>query len=177
MAPSRLRLWAANGFIAIVLAVLAIDALPGSPTALRVLIQPALLRAGLAQGPWSMFSPDPDRTNRFLRAEIEYPSGDKVEWKTPIWRERGAGEVFLNHRRRSWWDRMISPDCASAWEPTCRYLARIHQPAGVQELAGTKVRLIYHEAPVPPAEDKPWPSVREIIPYDAGWILTSETLE
>jgi hypothetical protein len=36
---------------------------------------------------------------------------------------------------------------------------------------------MYQESPVPPAGVKPWPSIRESLPYDAGWLLSSETLE
>jgi hypothetical protein len=174
---ARIRLWAINTFIAAILAIVAIDALPQSPTALRVLIQPLVFAAGIVQGPWNLFAPEPDRVNRRMRAEIAYADGTKVEWSTPAWRERSAQEMFLIHRQRSWWDRMISPDYASAWEPTCRYLARRNRPNESVEIAGAKVRLIYHEAPVPPAEAKPWPSFRAPVPFDDGWLLTSETLE
>jgi hypothetical protein len=177
MTLAQLRLWAINMFIAALLAILAIDALPQSPTSLRVMIQPLVLRAGIFQGPWNLFAPEPDRVNRRLRAEIEYREGTKAEWSAPIWRERSPGEMFLLHRRRCWWDRMVVPDYAAAWESTCRYLARQSLPAGVADVSGAKVRLIYHEAPVPPAEEKPWPSIRKSIPYDDGWILTTETLE
>ena len=177
MTWARIRLWAINTFIAAMLAVLAVDALPLAPTSLRVLIQPFIAATGIAQGQWTLFAPEPDRVNRRLRAEIEYPGGTKVEWATPIWRERSAGEVFVNHRRRRWWDQVVSPDYAAAWEPSCRYLAKQNRPEGLAEISGTKVRLIYQESPVPPAEVKPWPSIRESLPYDAGWLLTSEALE
>ena len=177
MTWARIRRWAINTFIAAMLAILAIDALPLAPTSLRVLIQPFIAATGIAQGQWTLFAPEPDRVNRRLRAEIEYPGGTKVQWATPIWRERSAGEVFVNHRRRRWWDQVVSPDYAAAWEPSCRYLAKQNRPEGLAEISGTKVRLIYQESPVPPADVKPWPSIRESLPYDAGWVLTSEALE
>ena len=42
---------------------------------------------------------------------------------------------------------------------------------------GAEVKLIYREALIPSAEQKPWPSMRLAAEFDEGWILTSEKLE
>lgn len=174
---SRFRLYAINTFIAVVLAMLVIDALPQSPLGLQLAIRPLLTRLGIHQGYWTLFAPDPDRMNTRLRAEITYRDGERATWVMPDWRKVSAWEMFVTHRRRAWWSHIVSQDGGPTWEPSCRYLARQQRPDLADADRGADVRLIYQEAPIPPAEQKPWPSIREATPFDAGWILTTEKLE
>ena len=64
-----------------------------------------------------------------------------------------------------------------AWDPWCRYLARILRPDFENADRGAEVRIIYREAPVPPAELRPWPSIREPAKFDDSLVLTIEKLE
>ena len=52
-----------NAFIALVVAVIAIDTLPQSPGAIRRGLTPVLTRLGVNQGYWDLFAPEPDRAN------------------------------------------------------------------------------------------------------------------
>ena len=174
---ARLRLYAINAFIAAMLAILAIDALPQTPVGVQLLIQPTLTRLGIYQGTWTLFAPDPDRTNTRLRAEITYRDGERATWTMPDWRKVSAWEMFVTHRRRAWWSHIVSQGGGPTWEPTCRYLARQERPEMPDADHGAEVRLIYREALIPPADQKPWPSMRQAAEFDEGWILTSEKLE
>lgn len=174
---SRLRLYAINTFIAVILAVMGMAALPHTPMGLQVLVRPILARVGIKQGPWTLFSPDADRVNLRLRAEITYRDGKKATWVMPDWRNLSAWEMFTMHRERAWWSHIVSEDGGPTWEPSCRYLAKQMRPDLADADRGAEVTLIYQEAPIPPAEYKPWPSVREALPFDNGWILTREQLE
>ena len=42
---------------------------------------------------------------------------------------------------------------------------------------GAEVRVIYQEAVTPPAEERPWRSIRQPMPFDEGWVLTIEKFE
>ena len=175
--PPRVRLYAINTFIATIVAILVIDALPQSPLGLQMLLRPVLARLGIGQGPWTLFAPDPDRMNLRLRADITYRDGERRTWVMPDWRKVSAWEMFVTHRQRAWWNHIVSQDGGPTWEPSCRYLARQQRPNLADADRGAEVRLIYQEANIPPAEQKPWPSIREATPFDDGWILTTEKLE
>jgi hypothetical protein len=177
MGLTRLRLYAVNTFIAVILMILAIDTLPQSPLGLRLALQPLIVRLGIAQGPWLLFGPDPDRTNIRLRAEILYRDGQRAEWVAPDWRQQSSWEMWTGHRRHEWVDTMVYQESAAAWEPWCRHLARTLRPDLPEADRGAEVRLIYQEAVVPPAENKPWRSIREPTKFDSGWVLTIEKLE
>jgi hypothetical protein len=174
--PTRLRFYTVNTFIATLLVALAIDALP-SPLALRLRVQAILTRLGLDQGSWSLFAPDPDSINLRLRAEITYLDGERREWNAPTWRTLTPWKMFIGHRRREWIEHMMAPESEPAWKPWCREMARTMRPDLPDADRGAEVRLIYHEAPVPSAENHPWPSIRQPPGFDAGWTLTIEKLE
>jgi len=174
---TRLRLYAVNTFIAAFLLIVFVDMLPQSPLALRLAIVPVVTRLGIQQGQWTLFAPDPDRVNTRLKAEITYRDGERREWVGPDWRHVSATEKWVGHRWREWYDHMAGQNGAPAWEPWCRYLARTERPEFENSDRGAEVRVLYREAPIPPAESRPWPSIREPAPFDDGWVLTIEKLE
>jgi hypothetical protein len=171
----RLRLIAINLWIGAILLMLAIDALP-SPAGLQAAVRPLLASLGIQQGSWNLFAPEPDHVNTRLRAEIAYRDGEQRVWTSPEWRTYSAWQMFTHHRRREWLDHVTSTSAAPAWEAWCRYLARSTRPDFEHADRGAEVRVIYQEALVPPAEDRPWPSMRTPLPYDSGWTLTIEKL-
>lgn len=177
MLLARYRLYALNTFIAAIVALVAIDALPVSPLGLRLAIQPLVVKLGINQGPWRLFSPDPDRMNTRLRAEITYRDGERRTWTQPEWSRLSAWQIWVGHRHREWIDYMVSQEAAPSWPPYCRYLARTLRPELPRADQGAEVRLIYRESPVPPADVRPWKRSREPPQFDAGWILTTEKLE
>ena len=69
MRLDQLRLYVTNVLIAAFLMIVVIDTLPQSPSALRQAIGPIAARLGINQGLWTLFAPDPDRTNTQLKAE------------------------------------------------------------------------------------------------------------
>jgi len=172
----RLKRIAVNGFIAVVLAVVAIDTLPQSPTALHERLTPWLLRLGVNQGMWNLFAPEPDRVNTRLTADVTYRDGEKREWRGPSWNEVSIWQKWAGHRHVEWFDHGILPNNAPAWEPWCRHIARQARPELPDADKGAEVRLLYHEAEVPPASERPWPSMRQPMQFDEGWVLTIENL-
>jgi hypothetical protein len=173
----RLRLYVVNAFIAAILLVVVLDTLPQSPSAVRIAIAPVVARLGINQGAWNLFAPDPDRVNTRLRAEVTYRDGERRDWRGPEWRDVSAWEKWVGHRRREWFDHIALQNASPAWEPWCRHLARTQRQDLEKADRGAEVRVIYQEAAIPPAESRPWPSIREPAKFDDGWVLTIEKLE
>jgi hypothetical protein len=201
MPLARLRLFAINSFIALILAILLLDALPATPLALRLAMEPTIVRLGIHQGPWNLFAPDPDRTNRRVLAEITYRDGRKLTWVMPDPRQQTNWQKWALHRHRDYIDHLITQEAEPAWEPFCRYLARTLRPDLPQADRGAEVRVIYEEAEIPVVEgpiapltrrlkrmagwdepigelvDQPWRSYREPTPFTSSGILTIERLD
>src|SRR5882724_4955958 len=173
----RCRLYAVNAFIAAILVAVWIDTLPQSPNAVRMAITPLLVRLGIRQGVWNLFAPEPDRVNTRLRAEITYRDGERREWHGPDWSQVSAWEKWIGHRQVEWYDHVALQSGKHAWEPWCRYLARTQRPELADAENGAEVRVIYQEAVNPPADERPWPSIRQPAKFDEGWVLTIEKLE
>jgi hypothetical protein len=171
------RLYLLNAFIALVLAVVIIDTMPLSPPALREVFVPMLVRLGIKQGSWNLFAPEPDHVNTRIRAEITYRDGERREWHGPDWAKVSLWEKWVGHRRFEWYDHVILQPNAAAWESWCREIAHVARPDFEHADQGAEVRIIYAEAITPLAEIRPWPSVREQIPFNEGWVLTIEKLE
>jgi hypothetical protein len=177
MWTAPLRLYAINALIAVILLIVVIDMLPQSPSAVRLAMMPISTRLGINQGQWTLFAPEPDRVNTRLKAEITYRDDERRQWIGPDWRAVSAWEKWTGHRRREWFDHIALQTGAPAWEPWCRYLARTQRPDLEYADHGAEVRVIYREASIPPAECRPWPSIREPAKFDDGWVLTIEKLE
>lgn len=171
------RLYFLNAFIALIVAAVIIDTLPQSPFALREAISPTLVRLGIKQGSWDLFAPEPDHINTRIRAEITYRDGERRDWQGPDWTKVSTWEKWVGHRRFEWYDHAILQPNAPAWEPWCREIARLARPDFENADQGAEVRLIYAEAITPPADQRPWPSVRDPMPFNEGWVLTIEKLE
>jgi len=166
-----------NGFIAIVVAVIAIDTLPQSPGAVRRALTPVLTRLGLNQGYWDLFAPEPDRANTRLKAEITYRDGDKRTWHGPDWSTVSVWEKWAGHRRFEWYDHVVMQSAAPAWEPWCRHIVRTMRPDFPDAERGVEIRMQYMDSIIPPASEKPWPSMREKAKFEDGWVLTIEKFE
>jgi hypothetical protein len=173
---SRLRLYAVNTFLALLLPLIVIDMLPQSPTGLRMVLQPPLNWSGLYQGPWYLFAPDPDNVNHRLLVEITYRDGEQVEWKGPEWRDENVWEAWWGFRRRQWHTHLLFQNSEEALRPWCRYLARTLRPDMPDADHGAQVRVIYYEFQIPAADEQPWTSWREPAEYKDALILTTEFL-
>jgi hypothetical protein len=172
----RLRLFAVNAFIATILLFVAIDTVPQAPDAVRRGLTPLLIRIGINQGNWNLFGPEPDKVNTRWRAEITYRDGEKREWRGPNWAKVSAWDKWVGHRHVEWYDHFASNGPA-AWEPWCRRLARSERPDFPEADRGAEVKVIYEEATNPPADLRPWPSIRQPAKFDQQSVLTIEKLE
>src|SRR4051812_36568870 len=142
MSLHRLRRYTVNAFIAVALAVMAIDMLPQSPEALHAALNTWLVRFGVQQGMWNLFAPEPDRINIRLKADITYRDGEKRQWHGPDWPQMSAWEKWVAHRRFEWYDHIVLQQSAGAWESWCRYLARTERPDLPNADRDAEVRMI-----------------------------------
>ncbi len=171
---ARSRLYAINTFIAAIVAAVVIDTLPQTPLAVHRLLGPWLVRLGIRQDVWNLFAPEPDRVNTHLKAEITYRDGERREWHGPEWSKTTAWQKWVRHRDVEWYDHAGLRSGAASWESWCRYIARTERPDLPDADRGAEVRMIYQESIIPPAEDRPWPSIRKPPVFDEGWVLTIE---
>jgi len=174
---SPARRYAVNAFIATVLFILLIDTLPQSPQAVRMALDPWLVRLGIRQSVWNLFAPEPDHVNTRLKAEITYRDGEKRQWNGPDWSQASAWEKWAGHRHFEWYDHITVPANSVAWEPWCRNLARTQRPELPDADRGAEVRVVYQDSAIPPAADKPWHSLNQREPFDEGWVLTIEKFD
>ena len=201
MSLARLRLYAINTFIAIILAILLLDALPLTPFGLRMVLAPIVLRLGIQQGPWNLFAPLPVQTNTRLSAEITYRDGQRIKWVMPDPRQKSPWEKWRTHRERNFLVHLVTQEAAPAWGLWCRHLARTQRPDLPNADRGAEVRVIYEEAPIPQVtsfpervwarwlrlinrqsmesaiDEKSWPTMREPTPFTISSVLTIEKLD
>ena len=166
-----------NAFLAATVIVITIDTLPQSPPALQRAVTPLLVRLGINQGPWNLFAPEPDRTNTRISAEITYRDGEQRTWQAPDWSRASAWDKWVRHRHVEWYDHTPSYKHGQMYEAWCGHIARAARPDMDAADQGAEVRIIVAEATIPPAEQRPWRSFRDPLPFDERWVLTIEQLE
>lgn len=177
MEPATLKRWCTNALIAAVVGTIAFDTLPQAPAALHRVIEPTLVRLGVNQGPWYLFSPEPDKTNTRYRAEIAYRDGERRTWEAPVWAQASAWDKWAGHRHFEWYDHIGWQKYSHVYEPWARHIARSARPDLPNADQGAEVKIFYQEAEIGSAGQKPWKSFRERAVFDEGWILTIEKLE
>lgn len=168
------RRWAINLVVGGLLAAGLIDTWPQSPPALHAALRPWLTRLGIQQGAWTLFAPEPDRTNTRYRVEITYRDGHQVVWTSPDWRAEPVSRRWWSHRRFEWLDHVTSLGRPEVWEAWCRYLVRTQRSDLDDPVRGAHVRVVYEEAVIPPAEERPWTSWRQPVPFSQSTVLTIE---
>ncbi|MEM7557608.1 MAG: hypothetical protein AAF394_00665 [Planctomycetota bacterium] len=118
-------------FVLCVLVFSALDSLP-NPYALsgapRQALSAVVNTAGIWQGAWSMFAPDPMVNHLWLSADIYDEQGQRVEtWNSPYWNDVGAWEKFYKFRYLNYYTRMCSPLHRTSAKDLADYLARTKQ--------------------------------------------------
>ncbi len=112
---------------ALIAALMIADAMPASFQWFSIPKQAArycLQRAGLWQGEWSMFAPDPVINNGWFSADIELASGDIEHWDSPYWAEKGSLEKFRRAREMNYYNRLGLPWNLCATDDFADYLLR-----------------------------------------------------
>jgi hypothetical protein len=120
----RVRLWATNVVIGLLLALMFVQTFPGVPQWLSW--RPRILAdlTGTWQNSWGVFTPQPDNENHRLWAVIEYHDGHHAEWHSPEWSEQTHWQRFVGHRRSEYLDSIRDPFNTPALTGFAQWLAK-----------------------------------------------------
>jgi len=113
-----------DGLIGAAVVCCVLDALPCTPPAVRQWLIPVLGRAGLWQGPWTLFAPIPDSQNHRVRVTFEFDDRPAVVWWSPDWKHQSPGERFLSHRESEFLEKITADSQRIAWHGFVRALGR-----------------------------------------------------
>lgn len=147
------RRWAVNGFLAVFLAVMAIDVF--APRAdpdegLRGAVNTLLVRTGLWQGPWRLYTPA-DRVNLRFKAEVLFADQAVATWTSPDWSQVSALHKFVQARHMNYFSYVLRAD-QPAFDALCAYLARtLPHPQG-KAVPVASVQLSLRGALIPPPD-------------------------
>ena len=124
-----------NIFLLTVIPLLIIDTFPFGDVGLVHLetvsllqekISPYLYRLGLHQGVWSVFAPEPLRTNQRLSATLRYSDGQEKIWNSPDWTEMSWWEWKHNYRMVQYFRAVVWPAMRDqqVYKPLILHLAK-----------------------------------------------------
>lgn len=141
---------AISALIVAVVAAIVLTNLPGS--ALKQATAPVVSRAvnavGLDQN-WNVFAPNPRTTSLQLQARVTYADGETDLWTLPAW-DPWVG-TYRSYRWRKWMSYVrLDANQGELWEPTARWIARVHTRGGREVEQVTLIRRWY-EIPAPGA--------------------------
>ena len=112
--------------------------------------QPYMIFSGLWQG-WDMFSPNPQRINFHLNAEITYQDGTKKDWLFPEMQSLGYFRRYQKERYRKWRERVRQDDYSKIWPDTARWIARQnYDPKNIPPNPPKTIVLSRHWSDIPP---------------------------
>lgn len=145
-----------NGFLAVFLAVMAIDVfLPPSESddGPRDKVNTALVVTGLWQGPWRLYTPA-DRVNLRFKAEVVFADQTTSTWPSPDWSQVSWPRKFALARHMNYFSYVLRAD-QPAFDGLCAYLARTlpHPQGKAVAIAGVKLSLRGALIPPPPGEN------------------------
>lgn len=123
--PVNRMWWRCLALVFFILA-LAIDTLPayfGLHEALQEGIEPLLDKAGLWQGRWELFGPEPAYTNTALTADVLLADGSMKHWSSPDPRAWSRWQKFRNFRWNEYYDSVRLNDYKAAWPPLADWIA------------------------------------------------------
>jgi hypothetical protein len=113
--PKPLRRIYVRCFVLMALIAIAIDTAPGWKFVkpLQEHLRPALSYAGLWQGEWPLFAPNPTINNSWLSAEFYVqgapklaPDGKPLSWNSPVWSSISCWTKFYRIRHINYFNRI-----------------------------------------------------------------------
>ncbi|MCG8422519.1 MAG: hypothetical protein MJE77_31780 [Proteobacteria bacterium] len=108
----------ANAFIAALLFLFAVDAIPSTCLYHKWLKDRTDIigdTLGTWQQEWRLFSPSPDKVNQRITAEVVFSDGRVATWSTPTWREMSFVMRFLKFRQLEYYDHVTQESHRAAW--------------------------------------------------------------
>jgi len=110
-------------------------------------VRPYMTFTGFAQN-WNMFSPDPDKLDVYLEAEVSHANGHKDHWFFP----RLAHMTYTRRYEEERWRKLVENATHGSnpvlWPPLARYAARVNNYDS--QNPPVSVELIEHSRLIPP---------------------------
>jgi hypothetical protein len=160
-----------NGFLAVFLGVLAIDAFHPACNAhheLKDAINTPLVLTGLWQGPWQLYTPA-DRVNLRFKADVVFADQATATWTSPDWSQVSALRKFTLARHMDYFGYVLRAD-EPAFNALCAYLARtVRHPQG-KVVAVEQVTLSLRGALIPPPDELVVPA-RPYLTFDPWQVI------
>ncbi len=161
-------------FAFVFIGAIVLDTLPGSWSCLqrpKFYVSQVLKPIGLAQGEWTLFSPNPDVDNGWFSAEIVDYQDVKTQWMSPIWSEWTIWEKFYQFRHINFYNRLATTKYMQAWDDFADYLGRQYRERHAQvqlkqvSLYRNSMRMLPlpDDGTLPPAEDLAWMTSNEFL--------------
>ncbi len=133
-------------------------------------VRPYMTATAFAQS-WNMFSPNPDRLDVYLEAEITYQNGDKHPWVFP----RLAKMNYVQRYQKERWRKIVEVATHGSnqelWPALARYAARVNNYDA--QNPPVSVELIQHSRQVPPPGTPMPPYKAEPLQTGTGPSITS----
>jgi len=142
-----------NVLLLIYLVLVGIDSLPIGWGRLKESTEVVLEKAGLWQGGWALFAPNPDKVNASLSAGVEYADGTFQPWHSPDWQELTPWQKMREFRHMEFYDDIRLDRYSDAWPSFARYLSRdLTSESGAAPVAVQLTRH-WHEIQSPVTEE------------------------
>ena len=110
-------------------------------------VKPYMTFTGFAQS-WNMFSPEPDKLDVYLEAEVTHANGHKDHWFFPRLARMSYPRRYQEERWRKLVENATHGSNPVLWPPMARYAARVNNYDA--QNPPVSVELIEHSRIVPP---------------------------
>jgi hypothetical protein len=141
---SRLGRPCGSAIVAAAMLIALLDAIPAeraSHVRWKAVSSPYLISAGLYQGDFRLFAPEPDTLNTWVGARVTFADGSTFTWSTPDWQNLSRFQRFVRGRDPKFWDSLRFDANRAVWPHVAAYAARI-APRPVGGARPTRVDLI-----------------------------------
>ena len=139
-----------NAFIAWQMFAVFIWLVPGQSAIVQGLVglvRPYMIVTAFAQS-WSMFSPNPDKTDVYLTAQITYANGQVKSWEFPRMIHMNYAKRYEEERWRKMTEVVTHGSNHQLWAVLARYAARVNDPD--PHNPPVSVELMQHARTIPP---------------------------
>lgn len=168
-----------NCFLLTWLLVLGVDAAPDMGDWHRNLkekLDPFLDVTGLWQGNWNLFAPEPDKINVAITAEVIFPDGEEIVWRSPEWRSMSAWQRFLSFREAEFIDNVRKDVFQVVWSTFADYLSQLVVHPTNPELKPTGIILTRHWVIIPAPNSDNVKQFPELPDMDSSYIFFAKDL-
>lgn len=158
-----------NLLIGLLLFAMLVQSIPGLDMLGGDVVEKVTQLTGTWQNHWSMFAPNPDRSNHRIELDITYQNGKEVVWNSPDWPKLSTMERFLTVRMVKWFDNL--PETEPARRSFARYIAEKNRVSPATEDRPRSVRIVVKSHRFENPTGSRWPNRHEPFVFDDQYVL------